>query len=318
MDRNLALEFVRVTEAAALAAAAHMGRGDEAVADAAAVEAMHRLFPDIEFRGHLVVGEGDEDSVPMLYIDEVLGTGTGSTIEVAVDALEGATTCALGAPNAIVAIAVAEEGGFLRCPADVYMEKIAVGSWGRGVIDLDKSMGDNLAALAAVKGVKPQNLRVVMLDRPRHAKLLHELRDIDVHVTLISDGDLSAALATTREESGVDLLVGTGRAAQGILAAAALRCLGGEIQARFQPGNAAEFEQLRESGVDDIRKKYTAEELARGSVVFAATGVTTGNYLRGVRFFPGGGESHSVVMRSKSRTIRFLNTFHYFEEQPEY
>ncbi len=318
MDRNLALEFVRVTEAAALAAAAQMGRGDEAVADAAAVEAMHRLFPHIEFSGQLVLGEGDEDSVPMLYVDEALGTGTGPTIEVVVDALEGATTCALGAPNAIAAIAVAEQGGFLRCPADVYMEKIAVGPWGRGVIDLDKPMIDNLTALAQVKGVKPQNLSVVMLDRPRHAKLLHELRDIDVHVTLISDGDLSAALATTREESGIDLLVGTGRAAQGILAAAALRCLGGEIQARFQPGNAAEFEQLRESGVDDIHKKYTAEELAQGSVVFAATGVTSGNYLRGVRFFPGGGESHSVVMRSKSRTIRFLNTFHYFEEQPEY
>jgi fructose-1,6-bisphosphatase II len=318
MDRNLALEFVRVTEAAALAAAAHMGRGDEAVADAAAVSAMYQLFPDIEFNGRLFIGEGDEDSVPMLYADEALGTGKGPEIEVIVDALESATSCALGGPNAIAAIAIAEQGGFLRCPPDIYMEKIAVGAWGKGVIDLDVSMADNLAALAEVKGVKPQNLRVVVLDRPRHAKLLQELRDTDVHLKLISDGDLSAALATTREESGVDLLVGTGRAAQGILAAVALQCLGGEIQARFQPGTQDEVDQLRQIGVEDLRKKYTAEDLAQGSVVFAATGVTTGEYLRGVRFFPGGGESHSVVMRSKSRTIRFLNTFHYFEEQPEY
>ena len=198
------------------------------------------------------------------------------------------------------------------------MEKIAVGAWGKGAIDLDQPMIDNLSTLAKLKGVKPQNLRVVVLDRPRHAKLLHELRDIDVHVKLISDGDLSAALATTQEEAGIDLLVGTGRAAQGILAAAALRCLGGEIQARFQPSSQGEVDQLRECGVEDLRKKYTAEDLAQGSVVFAATGVTTGDYLRGVRFFPGGGESHSVVMRSKSQTVRFLTTFHHFEEHPEY
>ena len=318
MDRNLALEFVRMTEAAALAAASLMGRGDEAAADSAAVLAMHRLFPDIEFNGHLVLGEGMEDSVPMLYVDESLGTGKGDALEVVVDGLEGATTCALGAPNAISAIAVAEQGGFLRCPADIYMEKIAVGAWGRGSIDLDRPMKDNLLALAAVKGVKPQNLRVVMLDRPRHANLLRELREIDVQVKLISDGDLSAALATTRKESGIDLLIGTGRAAQGILAAAALRCLGGEIQARFQPANPEEAEQLRVNGVTDTSKKYTGEELAKGSVVFAATAVTTGDYLPGVRFFSGGAESHSVVMRSKSKTIRFLNTLHHFEGQPEY
>lgn len=318
MDRNLALEFVRVTESAALAAAAHMGRGNEAVADAAAVAAMDRLFPSIEFNGRVAIGEGDRDSVPMLYVDEVLGTGNGPTIQVVVDALEGATACALGAPNAIAAIAIAEHGGFLRCPADVHMEKIAVGSWGRGVIDLDKPVVENVNALAEAKGVKPQNLRVVMLDRPRHAKLLRELRDIDVHVKLLGDGDLSAALATTREASGIDLLIGTGRASQGILAAAALRCLGGEFQARFRPGEPGQAARLRECGIHDTHKKYTAEDLASGNVVFAATGVTTGDYLRGIRFFPGGGESNSVVMRSKSRTIRFLSTFHHFAEYPEY
>lgn len=318
MDRNLALEFVRVTESAALAAAAHMGRGNEAAADTAAVAAMHKLLPNVEFNGRVVIGEGDKDSVPMLYADEALGTGVGSPIDVAVDALEGATACALGAPNAIAAVAIAEHGGLLRCPADVHMEKIAVGSWGRGAIDLDKPIAENLAALAKVKGVKPQNLRVVMLERPRHAALLRELRHIDVHVKLIGDGDLSAALATTREESGIDLLIGTGRAAQGILAAAALRCLDGEFQARFHAADPGQAEQLREAGIPDGRKIYTADELATGNVVFAATGVTSGDYLRGVRFFPGGGESHSVVLRSKSRTVRFLSTVHHFTEDPEY
>lgn len=318
MDRNLALEFVRVTESAALAAAAHMGRGNEAAADTAAVTAMHKLLPNVEFNGRMVIGEGDRDSVPVLYTDEELGTGAGPPIDVVVDALEGATACALGAPNAISAVAIAEHGGLLRCPADLHMEKIAVGNWGHGAIDLDRPIAENLAALAKAKGVKPQNLRVVMLERPRHAALLRELRSIDVHVKLISDGDLSAALATTREESGVDLLIGTGRASQGILAAAALRCLGGAFQARFQTADPGQAAQLREAGILDVRKIYTADDLAKGDVVFAATGVTSGDYLRGIRFFPGGGESHSVVMRSKSRTVRFLSTVHHFAEDPEY
>ncbi|MBI3302924.1 MAG: class II fructose-bisphosphatase [Deltaproteobacteria bacterium] len=318
MDRNLALEVVRVTEAAALASAQLMGRGDEAAADYAAAEAMHRLFPDIEFNGKVVVGEGDRDSVAMFYEGEVLGTGRGPDIEVVLDALEGATTCATGAPNAISVIAIAEHGGFLRCPPHVHMEKIAVGPAGKGVVDLDTPVAENLSALAAAKGVRVESLTVVILDRPRHEALVNELRRVGARVKLISDGDLSAALTTTREDSGIDLLLGTGGAAQGILAATALRCLGGEIQGRLRPRNQEEADQLRRMGIHDFHQKYTAEEMARGNVVFAATGVTAGDYLKGVRFFKGGAETNSVVMRSKTRTIRFIDTFHHFEDHPEY
>ena len=318
MDRNLALEVVRVTEAAALAAARWMGRGDEVEADAAAVQAMHKLFPDIEFNGRIVIGEGDLDSVSLLYEGETLGTGKGPDIEVALDALEGATSCATGAPNAISVIAIAEHGGFLRCPPRVHMEKIAVGPAGKGVVDLDKPVAENLAALAKAKGVRVENLAVVILDRPRHEPLVNELRKLGVRVKLIGDGDLAAAIATTREESGVDILLGTGGAAQGTIAAAALRCLGGEIQGRFRPRNQDEANRLHELGITDLHKTYTAEEMARGNVVFAATGVTAGDYLRGVRFFRGGAVTNSVVMRSKTRTVRFMETFHHFENQPEY
>ena len=318
MDRNLALEVVRVTEAAALASAELMGRGDEAIADEAAAEAMHKLFPDIEFNGRVVIGEGEADSIPMLYIGETLGTGKGPAIEVALDALEGATSCATGGPNTISVVAIAEHGGFLRCPQHVYMEKIAVGPSGKGVINLDKSVKENLAALAEAKGVRVETLTVVILDRPRHEGLIADLRRIGVRVKLISDGDLSAALATSREDTGIDMLVGTGGAAQGIMAAAALYCLGGEIQCRFRPRNQEEADQLRRMEIYDFHKKYTTEDMVSGNVMFAATGVTTGEYLKGVRFFRGGAATHSVVMRSKTQTIRFMETFHHFAVHPEY
>jgi fructose-1,6-bisphosphatase class II len=318
MDRNLALEVVRVTEAAALASAELMGRGDEATADEAAAEAMHKLFPGIEFNGRIVIGEGEVDSIPMLYIGETLGTGKGPAIEVALDALEGATSCATGGPNTISVVAIAEHGGFLRCPQHVYMEKIAVGPGGKGVINLDKSVKENLAALAEAKGVRVETLTVVILDRPRHEELIADLRHIGVRVKLISDGDLSAALATTREDTGIDMLVGTGGAAQGIMAAAALYCLGGEIQCRFRPRNQEEADQLRRMEIYDFHKKYTTEDMVSGNVMFAATGVTTGEYLKGVRFFRGGAATHSVVMRSKTQTIRFMETFHHFAVHPEY
>lgn len=318
MDRNLALDVVRVTEAAALASAQLMGRGDEAAADYAAAEAMHKLFPAIEFNGRVVIGEGESDSVSMLYVEEELGTGKGPNIEVALDALEGATTCATGAPNAISVVAIAEHGGFLRCPQHVYMEKIAVGPMGKGVMDLDKPVKDNLAALAEAKGVRIESLTVVLLDRPRHEHLVNELRQIGVRIRLISDGDLSAALATTREEAGIDVLLGSGGAAQGIIAAAALYCLGGELQGRFRPRNQEEADQLRQMGIYDFHKKYTTEDMAKGNVMFAVTGVTSGDYLKGVRFFKGGAVTNSVVMRSKTQTIRFMETFHHFEVHPEY
>jgi fructose-1,6-bisphosphatase class II len=318
MDRNLALEIVRVAEAAALAAAGLMGRGDETAADFAAAEAMHKLFPDVECKARVVIGEGEEDAVSTLYVGESLGTGRGPEIEVALDALEGTIACATGAPNAISVIASSEHGGFLRCPHHVYMDKLAVGPIGKGIVDLDKPVAENLAALAMAKGVAVKGLTVVVLDRPRHESIVTELRRAGARVKLISDGDLSAALATAREESGVDLLLGTGRAAQGIIAAAALRCLGGEIQARLRPRNHEEATLLREMGIHDFHRKYTAEEMAQGNVLFAATGVTNGDYLKGVRFFKGGAITNSVVMRSKTRTIRFLETYHHFEMHPEY
>jgi fructose-1,6-bisphosphatase II len=316
MDKNLALEVVRITEAAALAAAEWFGKGDESAADFAAAEAMHKLFPDIEFRGEIVIGEGEQGAVEILYHGEVLGQGP--DFEVALDALEGPIACASGTPNAISVIAIAEGGGFLRCPPHVYMEKLAVGPTGKGIVDLDKSVADNLQALAQAKSVKVEQLTVVVLDRPRHEGLVNELRHQGARVKLISDGDLSAALTTTREDSGIDLLLGTGGAAQGIIAAAALRCLGGDIQGRFRPRNQEEANQLRRMGIVDFQKKYTAEEMAQGNVLFAATGVTNGDYLQGVRLFKGGAKTNSVVMRSKTRTIRFINTIHHFEDHPEY
>jgi fructose-1,6-bisphosphatase II len=316
MDKNLALEVVRITEAAALAAAEWLGKGDESAADFAAAEAMHTLFPHIEFRGEIVIGEGEQEAIDILYHGEVLGTGP--DFEVALDALEGPIACASGTPNAISVIAIAEGGGFLRCPPHIYMEKLAVGPIGKGIVDLDKSVAENLQALAEAKNIKVQQLTVVVLDRPRHEGIVNELRQQGARIKLISDGDLSAALTTTREDSGIDLLLGTGGAAQGIIAAAALRCLGGDIQGRFRPRNQEEANQLRRMGIVDFQKKYTAEEMARGNVVFAATGVTNGDYLQGVRLFKGGAETHSVVMRSKTRTIRFITTFHHFEDHPEY
>ncbi|MSQ47759.1 MAG: class II fructose-bisphosphatase [Deltaproteobacteria bacterium] len=318
MDRNLALEVVRVTEAAALESAQFMGRGDEAAADEAAAKAMHKLFPNIECKGRVVIGEGELDAVPILYVGEELGTGRGPDLEIALDALEGATTCATGAPNAMSVVAIAEHGGFLRCPQHVYMEKIAVGPVGKGVINLDKPLRENLAALAETKGVRIENLTVVLLDRPRHEQVITEIRQAGARIKLISDGDLAAALATTREDTGIDMLVGTGGAAQGILAAAALYCIGGDMQGRFRPRNQEEAGQLRQHGLDDFHKKFTLEDMVKGNVMLAATGVTSGDYLKGVRFVRGGAVTHSVVMRSKSRTIRFMETTHHFDLHPEY
>jgi fructose-1,6-bisphosphatase II len=316
MDKNLALEVVRITEAAALASSQWLGKGDESAADFAAAEAMNKLFPHVEFKGEIVIGEGEQEAIEMLYHGQIFGTGP--EFEVALDALEGPIACASGAPNAISVIAVAEHGGFLRCPPHVYMEKLAVGPIGKGVVDLDNPLEENLNALAEAKGVKVEHLTVVVLDRPRHEGLVNELRHLGARVKLISDGDLSAALTTTREDADIDLLLGTGGAAQGVIAAAALRCLGGEIQGRFRPRNQEEANQLRRLEIFDFQKKYTAEDMAKGNVVFAATGVTTGDYLQGVRRSKEGATTNSVVMRSKTRTIRFMKTFHHFADHPEY
>lgn len=315
MDRNLALEVVRVTEAAALACARFMGRGDEKAADQAAAESMRRAFNGVGIDGAIVIGEGERDEAPTLYIGEKVGTGEGPQVDVALDPLEGSTLCANGGPNALSVIAMAERGKFLLCP-HTYMDKIAVGPEGKGVIDLDKGPIENLQALAEAKGKHVEDLTVIILYRPRHEALIQEIRRAGARIELISDGDVAAAIATTKPEAGIDILMGIGGAPEGILSAAALRCLGGDMQARLKPRNPKEVERLQAMGINDVQKKYSIEELAGGEVVFAATGVTDGDYLEGVRFFAGGATTQSVVMRSKTRTIRMINATHHFAFKP--
>ena len=317
MDRNLALEVVRVTEAAALSSARLMGRGDEKAADQAAVDAMRQAFNGVAIDGTVVIGEGERDEAPMLYIGEKVGMGTGPKVDIALDPLEGTTICANGGPNALSVIAIAEHGRFLHCP-DTYMEKIAVGPVGKGVVDLDKSPTENLKALAQAKGERVQDLTVIILYRPRHEALIQEVRQSGARIRLISDGDVSAAIATTKLESDIDMLMGIGGAPEGVLAAAALRCVGGDMQGRLKPRNPQEVERARAMGIKDINKKLSLEELAGGEVMFAATGVTDGDYLKGIHFFGGGATSQSVVMRSKTRTIRVIDAVHYFEFKPKY
>jgi len=316
MDRNLALEAVRVTEAAALSCARLTGCGDEKAADQAAVDAMRKAFDALPIDGTVVIGEGERDEAPMLYIGEKVGSG-GPKVDIALDPLEGTTICATGAPNALAVLAMADGGNLLHCP-DTYMAKIAVGPAGRGVVDLDKSPTENLHALAEAKRCKIDDLMVIILARPRHEALIQEVRKAGARIRLIGDGDVSAAIATTKPETGIDLLLGIGGAPEGVLAAAALRCVGGEFQGRLAPRNNEEIERAKKMGVSDIKKKFRIDELAAGDVMFAATGVTDGDYLQGVHFFAGGATTQSVVMRSKTKTIRVINATHYFEHKPKY
>ena len=316
MDRNLALEAVRVTEAAALSCARLTGRGDEKAADQAAVDAMRKAFDALAISGTVVIGEGERDEAPMLYIGEKVGSG-GPKVDIALDPLEGTTICATGAPNALAVIAMADGGNLLHCP-DTYMDKIAVGPAGRGVVDLDKSPTQNLQALAEAKRCNIEDLTVIILARPRHEALIKEVREAGARIRLIGDGDVSAAIATTKSETGIDLLLGIGGAPEGVLAAAALRCVGGDMQGRLKPRNEGEIERAKKMGIKDINKKFSINELAGGDVMFAATGVTDGDYLEGVHFFAGGATTQSVVMRSRTRTIRLINATHYFEHKPNY
>jgi fructose-1,6-bisphosphatase class II len=317
MERNLAMELVRVTEAAALASARLMGRGDEAACDMAAIEAMRKAFDAIAIDGTVAIGEGPDDAMPMLYVGERVGTGQGPQVDVALDALEGAAICATGGYNALSVIAIAEHGGFLRVP-DTYMEKIACGPDGRGVIDLERSPTDNLKALAGAKGVYVEDLTVAILDRPRHDGLIEEVRRAGARIKLLGSGDVSAALATTKPEAGIDILMGTGGAPQGILAAAALVCLGGDMQARLRPRNEHEAGELRAAGLFDLQRRYRLDELASGPVMCAATGITPGDYLAGVRYVKGGAMTNSVVMRSATSTVRFIEAHHRFDRTPQY
>jgi fructose-1,6-bisphosphatase class II len=317
MDRNLGMDLVRVTEAAALGSSRHMGRGDDVAADKAAIVAMRNAFTSIAIDGTVVIGEGPEDAISMLYVGEKVGTGQGPQTDVALDAIEGPATCATGGYNALAIIAVADAGTLLRVP-DTYMDKIACGPEGRGVVDLGRSPTENLRALAEAKRMYPEDLTVVVLDRPRHLKLIEEIRAAGARIKLISDGDVSAALATTQPETGIDIMMGIGRAPQGILAAAALKCLDGEMQAKLRPRNETEAGELRALGLYEFGKIHRLDELVRGNVVFAATGVTPGDYLNGVRYMRGGAVTNSVVMRSQSKTIRLLQAHHRFDRWPDY
>jgi fructose-1,6-bisphosphatase class II len=316
VDRNLALEAIRVTEAAALSCARLTGRGDEKAADQAAVDAMRRAFDALPIDGTVVIGEGERDEAPMLFIGEKVGSG-GPKVDIALDPLEGTTICATGAPNALAVIAMADGGNLLHCP-DTYMEKIAAGPAGKGVVDLNKTPTQNLQALAEAKRCNVEDLTVIILSRPRHEALIQEVRQAGARIRLIGDGDVSAAIATTKPETGIDLLLGIGGAPEGVLAAAALRCVGGEFQGRLAPRNNEEIERAKKMGVSDVKKSLSIEECAAGDVMFAATGVTDGDYLDGVHFFPGGATTQSVVMRSKTRTIRIINATHYFQHKPNY
>ena len=319
MDRNLALEVVRVTEAAALASARLMGRGDRNGADQAAVEAMRKAFNDIAIAGEVVIGEGERDQAPMLYIGEKVGRARAGDpeIEIAVDPLEGTNLCATGAPNAISVIAMGEKGTLLRAP-DTYMEKIAVGPAARGSVDLTRPPRENLRRVADALGKYVEDLTVVILDRPRHEKLVKEVRAAGARIKLIGDGDVAAALNTCFPDTGVDVLMGTGGAPEGVISAAALRCMGGGVQGRLAFRNEEEMRRAKAMGLEDLDKIFEIEELAGGDVMFAATGVTAGDFLKGVRFTGRGAFTHSVVMRSRTGTLRYIQTEHHFEGKPNY
>jgi fructose-1,6-bisphosphatase II len=309
-DRNLALELVRVTEAAAMGAGRWIGRGDKISADQAAVDAMRAMLDTVSMRGVVVIGEGEKDEAPMLYNGEEVGDGTGADVDVAVDPLEGTRLTALGQPNAIAVIAVAERGSMFFPGAAVYMEKIAAGADAVAAIDINASPTENVNAVAKAKGVRPSDIRVVVLERERHAELIGELRQAGARVNLIRDGDVAPAIAAARPETGVDLLYGIGGTPEGVISAAALKTVGGGIQAKLWPRDDAERQQLVTAGYDLDRVLFT-DDLVEGDDVFvAATGVTTGALLRGVRYVRGGAITDSIALRSRSGTVRRIEARH--------
>jgi len=317
MDRNLALEAVRVSEAAALSASRLMGRGDEKAADQAAVDAMRQALNSLNIDGTVVIGEGERDEAPMLYIGEKVGTGQGPQIDIALDPLEGTTITAKGGANALAVLAMADHGGFLNAP-DVYMDKIAVGGGlPDDIVDLDEAPATNLKNLAHAKQAEISDLVVCILDRPRHAELIAKVREAGARIMLIGDGDVSGVIATSEPETGIDIYMGSGGAPEGVLAAAALRCIGGQMQGRLLFRNDDERGRAHRLGITDLNRKYGLLDLAHGDVMFAATGVTNGSMLKGVRRVPGGAFTHSVVMRSKTGTVRYIEATHDFtRKQP--
>lgn len=318
MDRNLALEFVRITEAAALASARLMGRGDEKAADQAAVDAMRRAFDNVNIDGTVVIGEGERDEAPMLYIGERVGRrgADAPVIDIALDPLEGTTICAKGGVGAISVIAVAESGKFLHAP-DTYMDKIACGPQAAGVIDLEAPATENIRRVAKALNKSVEDVTVVILDRPRHSDLIQEVRKSGARIRLIGDGDVSAGIAPCWPESGIDLLMGIGGAPEGVITAAALKCLGGDFQGRLKFRSAEEKARAENMGVKNCERVFTRDELANGSVMFCATGVTDGPLLMGVRTLPGNrANTHSIVMRSATGTVRRIEAEHNFTTKP--
>ena len=317
LDRVLVLEMVRVTEAAAIGASRLIGRGDEKAADAAAVEAMRAALNELAMDGTVVIGEGERDEAPMLFIGEKVGSaqGTGPKIDIALDPLEGTTITAKAGPNALAVLAVAEEGNLLNAP-DVYMDKLAVGpGYPEGIIDLAKSATENVRAVAAAKGVAPGDIIVCVLDRPRHADLIAELRALGCGVVLIGDGDVAGVIAVTNPETTIDLYMGSGGAPEGVLAAAALRCVGGQFNGRLLFRNDDERARAARMGATtDEDHVFTTNDLAPGdNLVFAASGVTQGDLLDAVRFFGGGARTHSLVMAYQTAQVRFVDTVHMFD-----
>jgi fructose-1,6-bisphosphatase II / sedoheptulose-1,7-bisphosphatase len=312
IDRSLTLELVRVTEAAAVAAAAWRGKGNEKAADAAAVEAMRAEMSNVHLHGRIVIGEGERDEAPMLWIGEEVGGGDGPEVDIAVDPLEGTTLCAKNQPDSICVLAMAERGKLLNAP-DVYMHKIAIGAgYADGLVDLDASPKENVTALAKAKGVPVTEITACVLDRPRHGALIDDLRSAGVAIKLISDGDVAGIIhAVNTEDTGIDIYLGSGGAPEGVLAAAALRCIGGQMQGRLILDSEDKRERARRMGILEPNKKYRTEELASGDVFFAATGVTDGSLLSGVRIGKNTVRTNTVVMRSWSQTVRWITAEHH-------
>jgi fructose-1,6-bisphosphatase II len=318
MERSLTLELVRVTEAAALASARWMGRGQKDEADGAATTAMRAVFDTVPMQGTVVIGEGEMDEAPMLYIGEKLGQGIGPEVDVAVDPLEGTNIVAKGTWNALTVLAVADRGNLLHAP-DMYMDKLAVGPKAAGKVDINAPIIDNLKAVAQANGKDISDLVACVMDRERHAKIIHEIRKAGARIKLISDGDVAGAINTAFEHTGVDILFGIGGAPEGVIAAVALKCLGGELQGRLVPSTQEEFERCKKMGLSDPNQVLRMEDLVKGDdCIFAATGVTDGELLKGVRFNGTKATTHSLVMRAKSGTVRFIEGQHRLERKPEF
>lgn len=311
LDRILTLELVRVTERAAVAAARLRGRGDEMAADQVAVDAMRSELNRLPIKGTVVIGEGERDEAPMLYIGEEVGTKEGPEVDIALDPLEGTTICAKNLPNSLAVIAIAEKGSLLYAP-DVYMDKIAVGpGYPKGIINIDAPAVENIEALAKAKGVPVSEITACILDRPRHARLIEAVRATGASIRLIGDGDVAGVIHTTDpDETGIDIYLGTGGAPEGVLAAAALRCIGGQMQGRLLLNSEEKIARAATMGIADPHKVYQMEEMARGDVLFAATGVTDGNMLSGVKFGRDSIQTHTIVMRSSSQTVREIKAKH--------